>query len=276
MVTDFILKAQTVIDLWKSVLPVGDRKMLIRDRKSHILWGKKLVTYPIELNAQTMQTLGLKEGLRVAISYLCSKYKCRDINSLEDFYIDHFGQELYDIFFRDYTQKLWGLPANEISPDWGVQRIRTVSLGKVLRSFFQRKNGKQSVDRSFITQFYYPAFGSGQLWDALAERIKGMGGQFECDCSVGHLEVSNTHISSLVYCSHGQSHKREFDYVISSMPLNELIFSIEDVPTEVTQIGRELRYRDMIIIAIDIPQNFMEKSSIMFKETIGCICRMLP
>lgn len=251
----FFTKSSDVLCLWENILPISDKGMLARDRKSHILWNSKLIDYPIEFNIQTMQVLGLIEGAKVAISYLQSKCIRKDIKNLEDFYVDRFGRKLYSIFFRDYTRKLWGMPANKLSPDWGTQRIQNVSLSEVFWSLLGINNHPK--ERSFITQYRYPAFGAGQFWNALADRIVKMGGHIETNCFVNHLHMDDTHILSVEYKLQEQSIKKDCDYVISSMPLSELVMVVENSPIEVREIGKKLHYRDMVIVGIDLPGESM-------------------
>lgn len=248
----FYTKNLNILNLWENILPKSDQGMLTRDRKSHILWNSKLIDYPIKLNVQTIQALGAIEGAQVVMSYLYSKCIGKEIDNLEDFYVDRFGKKLYSIFFRDYTRKLWGKPANKLSPDWGSQRIQNISLSEVFRSLF-RKN-KQQDERSFISQYCYPAYGAGQFWEAMANQILKMGGYIEMNCSVNHLHMDDSHILSVEYKVQEQSINKSFDYVISSMPLSDLIMAIENSPVEIKEIGSKLHYRDMIIVGIDLPR----------------------
>lgn len=255
----YFTKNEEVFKLWNDVLPYSDDGMLIRDRKSHILWESRLITYPIQLDLKTVKSLGLRLGIQVAISYIFAKMKKIEIQSLEDFYINRFGKKLYILFFRDYTHKLWGLPASMLSSDWGMQRIRKISLGQLLRSFIIPRD-KDFEERSLITKYHYPAKGAGQLWEALSARIVMLGGDIRLNCSV---EKINTHGSLLVSiqsintlnCSKGNI--EEFDYIISSMPLVDLIAAIDCTPSPIREIGSRLEYRDMVVVGIELDVSSM-------------------
>ena len=259
----FFTKNEYVWKLWNEILPKGKNGMLVRERKSHILWNSKLITYPIELSVETIKTLGFVTGMNTILSYLFTKFQSRTTDNLEDFYIKHFGNELYKDFFKDYTYKLWGLPASSISSDWGRQRIRKVSLGQLVHSIFKIRKGENEEERSLIKKFYYPAYGSGQLWEMLEKNIIELGGNVEKNCYVDRLVLNNLKITEVEYIKDGERYKKKYDFVFSSMPLNELVESIDNVPLNVQDISNRLRYRDMIIVAMALHVDYM---SSMYKK----------
>lgn len=168
----FFTKNEAVKKLWDDVLPISDKGMLLKNRKSHILYNNKLVEYPLQLNLSTIQSLGLSKGIKAILSYLFHSKNDTKISTLKDFYIRRFGKELYTEFFEKYTFKLWGIPACELSSDWGEQRIQKVSLTDLLSSMLLNKNKNE---RSLTKEFYYPAFGCGQFWDELATKVVANG-----------------------------------------------------------------------------------------------------
>lgn len=249
----FFSKDQDVLRLWEAVLPFNSQGMLRRHRKSHILWNGKLIEYPIQLDFQTMHTLGFFNAIAVILSYIISNRKQRPTTTLEEFYIHRFGRKLYSMFFEHYTHKLWGIPADQLSSDWGEQRAQKVSLYTLAKSIFSNKKNSKTQERSLITEYLYPAFGSGQLWDSLSKMIMKHGGSIELNSEIISMSLADSQITEITYKKDSMLYSKNFDYVISSMPLRELIFSISSSPTRIRQIGRNLLYRDMIILGVELP-----------------------
>ena len=157
-----------------------DEVMLIRTRVSRIYFLKKFFDYPVSLKWKTLKNMGLLRTIKVGFSYLKAIILKRKENSLEDFYINRFGEELYKMFFKNYTERLWGRKASEISADWGAQRVKGVSINAIIKDMFNKLFGiksKENTETSLIEQFWYPKFGPGQLWETLAERIEKKGGK---------------------------------------------------------------------------------------------------
>jgi protoporphyrinogen oxidase len=141
--------------------------MLVRDRVSRIFYLRKFFDYPISLKPQTFANMGLKRTMKAGFGYIRAAMLKRREDSLEDFYINRFGRPLYEMFFEDYTEKLWGVHPSKISPDWGAQRVKGLSLSKavlaVLAKPFRKDVKKQET--SLIERYVYPKKGPGQYWD---------------------------------------------------------------------------------------------------------------
>lgn len=252
----FYTKNDDVLKMWKDILPYSSTGMLLRDRKSHILWDGKLIEYPIRMNFQTMKTFGLLQGIKVAASYLATAKNSSSIKSLEDFYIHRFGKRLYSMFFEHYTYKVWGIPACQLSPDWGAQRVQGISLYSLIKgNLLKRKNSDKQ--RSLITEYYYPAYGAGQFWDSLRDRIIENGGIIKCNCDVTRLIHTDNKISGLEYREGTNLRIQNFDYVVSSMPLRDMISIISNSPKCVRSVANRLKYRDMIILGIEFSKQDM-------------------
>lgn len=251
----FFSRNPEVLALWEEVLPSGPEGMLLRDRASHILWNSRLIGYPIQLDLETLRSLGVARALRVVASYLRSMLHRENAGDLESFYVNRFGGELYKTFFRDYTSKLWGLPASAISSDWGSQRVRKVSLGALLGASLSgdRPRGKE---RSLIGKYLYPAYGSGQLWSALADKVTELGGEIVTGCSVERLSLVGNRVEQLECVKGGERFSVKPDHVISSMPLSDLAQSAVGIPPEVKQVCDALLYRDMVIVAVSVKKSF--------------------
>ncbi|MFO7616689.1 MAG: NAD(P)/FAD-dependent oxidoreductase [Bacteroidales bacterium] len=237
-----------------------DRVMLIRKRLSRIYHGRKFYDYPVRLNANTLRNLGLVRISRIGLSYLWARLRpVKNEKSLEDFFINRFGKELYRTFFKDYTEKVWGVPCSQIKPEWGAQRIKGLSVTKALihslRTLFARESsiGQKKTETSLIEQFLYPKFGPGHLWQTVAEQIVAKGGQIRFSSEVNGLEWQDGKITRVNYLDRtgGTSASLEADYVFSTMPVRDLITGMgQGVPETVQEVASGLEYRDFITVGL--------------------------
>jgi len=238
-----------------------DLVMLIRQRKSRIFFLRRFFQYPIQLNADTLKSLGLVRTCSACLSYLRALLlPQRSVRSLEDFLINRFGRYLYLAFFKSYTEKVWGMPCSQISADWGAQRIKGISLFRVAAHFFKqgfRPRGpvgisQKETDTSLIEKFLYPKFGPGQLWERAAELVEAAGGEIHKGVTIDRVCIEENKVVSV----HGvdQAGKRvDFagEYFFSTMPIRDLIRAISgDVPADVRQVAEGLIYRDFIIVGL--------------------------
>ncbi len=230
-----------------------DRVMLRRNRLSRIFFDSKFFDYPISLKFETIKNMGFGTTVVVGFSYLKSLIFKRKENSLEDFYINRFGKKLYTMFFENYTENLWGRHPSEISPEWGAQRVKGLSIRAVLKDIFgkifKRKNRK--VETSLIEEFAYPKFGPGQLWDITALEVENLGGSIIKNAKVVKVVKSDDgKVNGLVYVKDGTETFLEGDYIISSMPVKDLVSGMNDVPKEVLEIAEGLPYRDYMTVGV--------------------------
>lgn len=192
----FFSKDERISNYWKDIMPIQgydsfddkklsrvkkleiggpdpeetDNVMLIRNRVSRIYYLKKFFDYPITMKKETFKNMGLKRTIKAGLSYVKSIFAKRKENSLEDFYINRFGKVLYNMFFEKYTEKLWGRHPSQISADWGSQRVKGLSIGKVLKDLIIKPKSS-NIETSLIEEFWYPKYGPGQLWEILADNI---------------------------------------------------------------------------------------------------------
>ncbi|MCU1320292.1 MAG: amine oxidase, partial [Edaphobacter sp.] len=173
---------ETLVTADFSNCPKSDLVMLIRPRKSRIYYLRRFFDYPITVTATTLGNLGLVRTLRVGMSYLKSQVsQITPEKSLEDFLINRFGRQLYLTFFKSYTEKVWGTSCSEISAEWGAQRIKGLSLTTAVKHFLKKSLSRdkredlsqKGTDTSLIERFMYPKFGPGQLWEHVADLIRG-------------------------------------------------------------------------------------------------------
>lgn len=254
----------------RRTLPAGEgpspeddeRVMLVRGRKSRIYYGGKFFDYPLRLTPETLLKLGIRRSLRIGASYgRASLRPIPDESSLEDFLINRFGRQLYLTFFKEYTEKVWGVPCSEISAEWGAQRIKGLSLRKALSHFlhnalpFPRSPGdiaQKDVETSLIEQFLYPRLGPGQLWEIVGERIVEAGGTIHYRHRVVGIERSGDAICAVIAQDpQGKRHRFSGDFIFSTMPIRALISSMTPAPpAPVCEVADGLLYRDFITVGL--------------------------
>jgi protoporphyrinogen oxidase len=238
----------------------GDNVMLLRSRVSSIYHRNKFFSYPLTLSFETLKNLGLTRSLSIIISYIRSQlFPVKPEVTLEDFLINRFGKNLYKTFFKDYTEKVWGISPGNLPSEWGKQRIKGVSLKKVLvdalSKIFSSKKKKwdSSTETSLIEHFLYPKFGPGHLWEQVAAKVKAAGGEIHHQLTVTRINIQHKHITSVeTKNQEGLTEVWEADYFFSSMPVKELInaFDKELVPQHILEISNGLLYRDFITVGL--------------------------
>jgi protoporphyrinogen oxidase len=162
---------------------VDDKVMLLRSRRSRIYFSRTFFDYPISLSLDTLMKLGVLRSIRIGFSYIRSAlFPIKPEKNLEQFFINRFGRELYKTFFKSYTEKVWGVACDEISAEWGAQRVKGLSITKAIvhfvRSLFGKKKdiAQKNTETSLIEQFLYPKFGPGQMWEEVAQQVTDRGG----------------------------------------------------------------------------------------------------
>lgn len=235
-----------------------DLVMLIRNRLSRIYYLRKFFDYPINLSPRTLRNLGPTRVLRIGISYCRARlFPKKPELSLQDFLINRFGGELYRTFFKDYTEKVWGVPCEQISAEWGAQRIKGLSIIKAIRHAlskpFQRETvAQKGTSTSLIERFLYPKLGPGQLWEEVARRVEAAGGEILLEHTVSGIRVnSETVVAVTVKASDGSERQISADHFISTMPIKDLIAAMGDAPPkEVRAVASELPYRDFVTVGL--------------------------
>ena len=229
-----------------------DRVMLLRNRVSRIFYLRKFFDYPISLKPETFINMGLGRTVKAGFGYVKSAVVKKDENSLENFYINRFGKPLYEMFFEDYTEKVWGRHPSDISAEWGAQRVKGLSLMKAVWSVVSKPfMSKDKVETSLIEQFSYPKKGPGQLWETLADEVKALGGEIIMNCSVNRVEADGGSIKSVSAVTPDGEKSFTGDYYFSTMPIKDLIADMGDTPPEdVKRIAGELPYRDFMTVGL--------------------------
>ena len=239
-----------------------ERVMLIRRRLSRILYLRKLFDYPIRLSQNTVRNLGLVRMIKIGLSYFQARlFPIKDEQSLEDFYINRFGRELYLTFFKSYTEKVWGVSTQQIKPDWGAQRVKGLSISKAishaLRTRLQRDDGslaQKQTETSLIERFMYPKLGPGQLWESVAEQVQQQGAEIHFNAPVVGVQHDGDQVIGVqVRNSAGEIETHTGDVVFSTMPIKELIQQMHHsapVPKDVQEVANGLVYRDFITVGL--------------------------
>lgn len=278
----FFSKNQEVNDFWNKIMPlqgepsyddiINGRKLelnpngpnpqlennvfLKRQRVSRIFYKRKFFDYPVSLKYSTLKNMGFLSTIKVGCGYLKSCVSKKDESNLENFYINRFGKPLYSMFFEDYTEKLWGRHPNNISADWGAQRVKELSIKALLKNMMPKsKKKKQEQETSLIEEFIYPKYGPGQFWEKVASEIEEMGGTIKYNCEVIKIIQENGKISTIVFKDENGNEKEvHADYFMSSMPLKDLVVNMNDVPQNINNIASKLPYRDFVTVGVLVDQ----------------------
>ncbi len=278
----FFSKSDWVMNWWREILPIavadatveiayqGQRRivgadgtaaggsglvMLVRDRLSRIYFLRKYFDYPIKLNATTLTNLGPLRLLKIGVSYVWAMlFPVRPERSLEDFLINRFGGELYRTFFKDYTEKVWGVPCDGISAEWGAQRIKGLSIVEALRHALRQRFGgtAQATKTSLIEHFLYPRLGPGQMWQEVARLVIEGGGEIRFGQQVKCIRHEGGRVASVrAMDAAGQAVEVAANYVISTMPVKDLVAGMQPpAPADVREVAAALPYRDFITVGL--------------------------
>jgi protoporphyrinogen oxidase len=231
--------------------------MLVRNRLSRIYFDGKFFDYPLKANLETALKLGLWRCMAFGASYAWSRlFPRKPERSLEDFFINRFGRRLYLQFFKEYTEKVWGTPCNQISAEWGAQRVKSLSVSKALLHAIMkpfRRSGLGGAEQtSLIERFLYPKLGPGLMWEVTAERLRKMGVRLVLDARVKSIEQHEGRITAAwVTRADGAEERYEGDDFVSTMPVRDLMLGMTPPPPAgVRAIAAGLQYRDFVIIGL--------------------------
>jgi len=248
----FFSKSRTVEDFWTELL--GDDLIEVQ-RSSSILYNGRFLSYPLR-PVEALLGLGIQEAAQCGLSFAKVRLsRRRELKTFEDWVQYQFGEHLYELFFKTYTEKVWGISCKQISADWAAQRIQRLSLGKLIlatltRSLRDPKDG--AVIKTLVDRFRYPRRGPGMLWEACARRVREQGGAVELGTRVLALEHDATTGQWHVTTERGgerQTHRA--DQIISTAPMTELLGMLRPQASEkALAAARHLRYRDFLIVAL--------------------------
>ncbi|QES89280.1 NAD(P)/FAD-dependent oxidoreductase [Rhizosphaericola mali] len=271
----FFSKSDRVMDWWKAqMIPSSDATfiedtddvLMICHRLSRIYFKKRFFDYPITVSKKTIFNLGYGNSILIGFSYLKSVlFPIKKERNLEDFFINRFGQRLYRTFFKSYTEKVWGVSCQDINADWGVQRIKELSISKTIAHFFKKNRqnlgsdiSQKDVETSLIEYFYYPKYGPGQMWELVAQQLDERNVLLQRNTEIVKMNVNGNKIKSVIIRKDNREALITADYFISTIPVTHLIKSLgNQVPDHIKNIAASLKFRDFITIGV-----LLDKSSL--------------
>jgi protoporphyrinogen oxidase len=252
----FFSKSKEVVDLWNEILP---NDFIQRPRMSRIFYDGKFYSYPLR-GFEALRNLGIWRSTCCMASYAYAQlFPNKDVKSFQDWTINQFGQQLFNIFFKTYTEKVWGMPCDEMSADWAAQRIKGLSLGGAVLDGLKRSLGlnKRPNDgmetKTLLETFRYPRKGPGMMWEAARDFVVGKGNrvlmshalqQLSFDAKLQRWRVAATNAD-------GKSVIIKARHVISSAPIRELVGRIHPLPQSMPR-AFDLKYRDFLTVALMI------------------------
>ena len=279
----FFSKSDWVMNWWQSLMPVAagdgeslnlayqgqqrqfapavttasetDPVMLVRSRLSRIFYRRRFFDYPLKLNGTTLANLGPTYAASVGASYVKARLAPRSPEiTLEDFLVNRFGDKLYRTFFKDYTEKVWGVPCSEISAEWGAQRIKGLSISKALWHAVSKPfkavpdTAQKGTETSLIERFLYPRLGPGQMWETVAERVVAAGGELHLQHRVVGIHRTGSRVEAVDVRDEGTGEVRRIpcDQFISTMPIKELTGLLHPEDAGISGIASALPYRDFM------------------------------
>jgi protoporphyrinogen oxidase len=237
-----------------------ERVMLVRPRASRIYFLRKLFPYPITLSLATLLKLGPWRSMKIFFSYLrICLFPPRKIENLEEFFISRFGRQLYETFFKSYTEKVWGKRCTEISAEWGAQRVKGLSISRAIGHALAKlwPFRRRRVETSLIEQFLYPKYGPGQMWETVAAEVERRGGRILTGRRAVGLTLENGRVVGVDVeeTSTGRRETLKADLVFSTLPVKELLRSMSPpAPPEIRAIAEGLEYRDFVTVGLSLPK----------------------
>jgi len=247
----FFTKVKTVEDMWHEVLPDGD--FLRRGRLSRIYYNKRFFYYPLR-PSNALLGLGIWNSFMIVMSYIKAQlFPEKTELTFKQWISNRFGKRLYNTFFKTYTEKVWGMPCNEISADWAAQRIKGLSLIAALKNALIKSQvkDKKNVIKTLIDQFDYPKRGPGMMWERVTDIVRQKGSEVRLNANVDRILWRNRGVYAVEVNSNGRKELIEGCNFISSMPIRELIQKMDPaVPTEVLEAALALGYRDFLTVAL--------------------------
>jgi len=248
----FFTKIPEVNEIWQEIL---SDQFITRPRLSRIFYRGKFFSYPLK-PFEALKNIGVVDSTAVGFSYLWAKaFPSKEEVNFEQWVSNRFGQRLYSMFFKTYTEKVWGMPCTELGADWAAQRIQNLSLFTALKNAFFGKKGDTSV-KTLIDQFEYPRLGPGQMWEKCRDIVRERGHVLHFGRGVKHVHHASGKVTGVTTVDgDGNEERIDCNQVISSMPLSQLVRVLEPAPpTEVLAAADALRYRDFLTISLVVDQ----------------------
>ena len=246
----FFSKNKEINELWQNVM---GEDFLDRPRLSRIYYNKKWFNYPLKL-FEVIRNLGLKQSCLIFSSYLKAKlFPYKPENSFEEWVSNRFGKRLYEMFFKSYTEKVWGIPCTELSAEWAAQRIKNLNLiTAVMNALFGNRGNKI---KTLIDRFKYPKLGPGMMWAKTADLISKKGSNIYLGTEIVRINIVNDRVDRITVKDKSGEREQEIGQLISSMPIRELVNKISPrTDQSIVDAANKLRYRDFITVALVIEE----------------------
>jgi protoporphyrinogen oxidase len=245
----FFTKIEPVESLWHEIL---GPEFISVPRLSRIHYGGKYFDYPLKAK-NALLGLGIWNSFLCVASYVRWHFKPYPVEeNLEQWVTNRFGKRLFEIFFKTYTEKVWGIPCTEIRAEWAAQRIQGLSLAKAILNAAQLQKRSETI-KTLIDRFQYPRLGPGQMWEAATEKIRALGGRVLMRHEVANLEHRGGRIVAARVRTPDGPRRIEGDHFISTMPLRNLAQALDPLPpADIQAAGDGLNYRDFLTVALMI------------------------
>ncbi|HLC94590.1 MAG TPA: FAD-dependent oxidoreductase [Patescibacteria group bacterium] len=245
----FYTKNQEVLHIWRKFLK---RDLIEVTRLTRMFYKGKLFYYPVQLKDVVLK-LGIFESFLTAVSFIKAKLFLRSLRpkTFEDWIRKHFGQKLYQHFFKTYTEKVWGIPCSKIGSEWAAQRIKNLNFIEVIKTAIFGERTRKS--KSLINKFYYPKKGAGYCYKKMADYVNKHNVRINLQSQVTKITHTRSQITSVEYNQKGQRLDLPVDYLFSSMPLTQFILSLDPAPDKIViEAAKKLSYRDHITVNLII------------------------
>jgi len=249
----FFSKSREIENLWTEV---GGNDMLDRPRSSRIYYRGQFFTYPLK-PFEAFWKLGILESLLCVVSFLKARLRpTHNPKTFEEWVVNQFGERLFRIFFKTYTERVWGMDCQEISADWAAQRIKGLSLGSAIKHAFlswRKPKDRKQVVKTLIDTFRYPRLGPGMMWEAFAKKVRGFGGEVLLGRRVVGCRFNAATDLWIVTTQDADGNREEYigEHLVSSMPMRELVAQIEpSLSEQANRAAQSLRYRDFLTVGL--------------------------
>jgi protoporphyrinogen oxidase len=241
----FFSNDRRINELWLEVVG-SDYRMV--DRLTRIYYGKRFYHYPLK-PGNALWNMGFYNACAAVCSYLAEQirpsFKATDNQTFESWVVGRFGRRLYEMFFKSYSEKLWGIPCNQLDADFAAQRIKKFSLGEAVKAAL----GFGGKHKTLVDQFAYPIGGTGMVYDRMARRVEEMGGRVHLKAPVNRILHDGVNVAALDLVD---GRVIPFDHVISTMPLTLLVRGLHDLPDHVRAGVDRLRFRNTILVYLHV------------------------
>jgi protoporphyrinogen oxidase len=241
----FYTKNKIILNLWKQILKKDFQEI---SRLTRILYDNKLYNYPIEIK-DVIYKLGFQKNIKCFLSFLKSKIFItkNKTDTFEGYITNHFGEELYKIFFKTYTEKVWGIPCSQISAKWASQRIKNLNFIEIIKSSLFKNNSSKA--KSLVRFFYYPKNGAGSMYEKIGKIITQKGAIIFLNSKVKEIYHQKNKITKIVFETRKREKSYAVDYLFSSMPINRFVLALRPKPPkEILQAAKKIYFRDHITV----------------------------